>query len=164
MNGQGVGQVLFFVGALVVLAYPLGRWLARVYGSFRGPRPLQVVEAALYRAVRTYPFEEQSWQGYARSALVFGGVCTFVLYVLQRLQGVLFLNPDGQHAVSPPIALNTSVSFVTNTSWQLAAASVGTLRIDGATFAALVGLVVVTSGLMVLPALSLGPIVEGLAH
>jgi potassium-transporting ATPase potassium-binding subunit len=118
MSGQGIGQILFFLGALIALAYPLGLWMARVYGTFRAPGPLRALEGGFYRVVRTQPIEEQNWKSYARTVLVFSAVFTALLYGLQRLQATLFLNPDHMTAVPPHLALNTAVSFVTNTSWQ----------------------------------------------
>jgi K+-transporting ATPase ATPase A chain len=118
MNGQGVGQILFFLGALIVFGYPLGLWMARVYGAFRAPGPLRALESGFYRLVSTQRDAEQSWMSYGRTVLVFSAVFTGLLYALQRLQAGLFLNPDRLHAVPPHLALNTAVSFVTNTSWQ----------------------------------------------
>ena len=60
---------------------------------------------------------------YARSVLAFSVVSVVVLYVLQRVQGSLPVNPTGVGAVSPAVAFNTAVSFVTNTNWQSYAAS-----------------------------------------
>ena len=118
MNGQGVGQILLFLGALIVFGYPLGLWMARVYGAFRAPGPLRALEGGFYRLVSTERDVEQSWMSYGRTVLVFSAVFTGLLYGLQRLQAALFLNPDRLHAVPPHLALNTAVSFVTNTSWQ----------------------------------------------
>jgi K+-transporting ATPase ATPase A chain len=118
MNGQGVGQILLFLGALIVFGYPLGLWMARVYGAFRAPGPLRALESGFYRLVSTQRDAEQSWMSYGRTVLVFSAVFTGLLYALQRLQAGLFLNPDRLHAVPPHLALNTAVSFVTNTSWQ----------------------------------------------
>jgi K+-transporting ATPase ATPase A chain len=118
MNGQGAGQILFFLGALIALAYPLGLWMARVYGVFQAPSPLRALEGGFYRLVRTEPRSEQTWTSYAQTVLVVSAVFTLLLYGLQRLQAALFLNPDGLEAVPPHLALNTAVSFVTNTSWQ----------------------------------------------
>jgi potassium-transporting ATPase potassium-binding subunit len=118
MTGQGVGQIVFFLGALVALAYPLGLWMARVYETFRAPRPLRALESGFYRLVGTEPRIEQNWKSYAQTVLVFSAAFTLLLYVLQRLQAVLFLNPDQMKAVPPHLAPNTAASFVTNTSWQ----------------------------------------------
>ncbi len=118
MSGQGAAQILVFAVVLTALAYPLGRWLAHVYGRFRAPGFLGTVERSVYRALLTDPDEEQDWKGYALAALVFSAVCTGALYLTLRLQGDLSVNPDGLGAMAPHLALNTAASFVTNTSWQ----------------------------------------------
>jgi K+-transporting ATPase ATPase A chain len=118
MTGQGSGQILVFAAVLIALAYPLGLWMARVYGAFRAPGLLGTVERGFYRLVRTDPGEEQGWQSYGLTMLVFSAVFTGLLYAVQRLQAHLGVNPDHLPAVQPHIALNTAASFVTNTSWQ----------------------------------------------
>jgi K+-transporting ATPase ATPase A chain len=118
MSGQGAGQILVYAGALLVLAYPLGLWMARVYGRFRAPGLLGTAERGFYRLVRTDPGEEQDWRSYGLTVLVFGAVCAGLLYVTLRVQGHLPLDPDGMQAMPPHLALNTAASFVTNTSWQ----------------------------------------------
>ncbi|MGD0026375.1 MAG: potassium-transporting ATPase subunit KdpA [Xanthobacteraceae bacterium] len=103
-----------------VLTRPLGGYLARVYAGERTPlRPLiGPVEKALYRLAGIEPQTEQSWYEYAISLLVFHAAGILALYGLLRLQSILPLNPQALTAVSPDLALNTAVSFVTNTSWQ----------------------------------------------
>ncbi len=118
MSSQGAGQILVCAGALLVLAYPLGLWMARVYGSFRAPGVFGIAERGFYRLVRTDPREEQDWRDYALSVLVFSVVGMGILYVILRAQGHLPLNPDGMTAMPPQLAVNTAASFVTNTSWQ----------------------------------------------
>jgi K+-transporting ATPase ATPase A chain len=118
MSGQGSGQLVVFAAVLIALAYPLGIWMARVYGAFRAAGPLRIVERGFYRIVRTDPAEEQGWHGYGLTMLVFSAVFTGFIYLVERLQSHLFLNPDHLGAVEPHIALNTAASFVTNTSWQ----------------------------------------------
>jgi K+-transporting ATPase ATPase A chain len=76
------------------------------------------VERVVYRGLRLRPDREQTWKAYARSLLFFSLASIVVLYALQRLQGLLPLNPDGFGAVDPYLAFNTAVSFVTNTNWQ----------------------------------------------
>jgi K+-transporting ATPase ATPase A chain len=105
MTASGIGQILFFLAVLTALAYPLGRYMSRVYAARRPP--------LLLRGAK-----EQGWKSYAQTALVFSALFTGVLYAIQRLQAHLFLNPDGLGAVPPHLALNTAASFVTNTSWQ----------------------------------------------
>ena len=100
MSGQGLAQILVYFVVLVVLAYPLGRYMAWVYSErFRAPRPLVAVERSFYRLVGTRADREQDWKGYAKSALLLMAVFSGLLYVLLRLQGHLPLNPDHLGAV-----------------------------------------------------------------
>src|SRR3984885_9885661 len=122
MTGQGIGQILFYSVVLVAVGYPLGLFMARVYGDrfLLGGRFgwLRSLERGFYRLVRTDPTREQDWKSYAKTVLVFSVVVSAVLYGIQRLQGHLFLNPDHLKGVAPHIALNTTASLITNTNWQ----------------------------------------------
>src|SRR5579862_5229662 len=118
MSGQSWAQILVYVGVLVALAYPLGLWMAKVYGTFRAPRPLAWLERNFYRLVRADPSRQQDWKGYGTSLLVLTVVSAAVLYAFQRLQAHLPLNPDHLPDVPAHIALNTTASFVTNTNFQ----------------------------------------------
>ena len=118
MSVQGSGQIAVFAAVLIALAYPLGLWMARVYGAFRAPSLLGAAERGFYRLVRTDPGEEQDWKSYGLTMLAFSAIFAALLYAVQRLQTHLSLNPDHLPAVQPHIALNTAASFVTNTSWQ----------------------------------------------
>ena len=106
-------QLLFVVVVLAVLYVPTGDYMAWVYNDTRHWR----VERAVYRVTRIDPATDQSWAGYAGSLLGFTAAGIGLLYVLQRVQGVLPLN-NGLAGVSPSVAFNTAVSFVTNTNWQ----------------------------------------------
>jgi len=113
-------QPLVLLAAVIALTPPLGAYIARVMSgerTFLQPVP-GPVERLVYRGLRLRPDREQSWRAYARSLLVFSLASVVLLYVLQRVQGLLPLNPDGVGAVGPDLALNTAVSFVTNTDWQ----------------------------------------------
>jgi potassium-transporting ATPase potassium-binding subunit len=112
--GQGIGQILVWSALLIVLAYPLGIWMARVYTRERGDR----VERWFLRMLGRGAAEDQDWKAYGKVVLVFSTVCFLAVYGIQRLQGHLFLNPDHMRAVPSHIALNTAASFVTNTNWQ----------------------------------------------
>src|SRR3977135_1442620 len=114
MSGQGIGQILFYAAALIALGYPLGIWMARVYGREREG----VVERGFYRLLGRKSSAEQDWKTYGKNVLVFSVLFSLVVYGIQRLQGHLFLNPDHMKGVAPHIALNTTASFVTNTNWQ----------------------------------------------
>jgi len=113
-------QIALFAAIVGLVTRPLGGYLARVYaGEGTLLRPLlRPVELALYRVGGIRPDAEQTWYRYALSFLVFHAFGIMALYALLRLQSVLPLNPQGLPDVSPDLALNTAVSFVTNTSWQ----------------------------------------------
>jgi len=112
---------LALFGAVVVPATPLlGRWLAAV---LRGEPPawlrwLAPIERAIYRAAGVNPAVETGWRAYAGALLLFHAVGFAVLLGLQVLQHHLPLNPAGLGAVPLGVAVNTAVSFVTNTNWQ----------------------------------------------
>ena len=110
MGGLEIPVVIAVLAAAYV---PLGDYMARVFESPRDGR----VESMLYRLCRIDPKAEQTWVGYATSLLGFSAASLIVLYVLQRIQGVLPLN-GGLPGVSPLVAFNTAASFVTNTNWQ----------------------------------------------
>ncbi|MDA8208831.1 MAG: potassium-transporting ATPase subunit KdpA, partial [Actinomycetota bacterium] len=94
----------------------LGDYLAAVYGG--RVRWLAPVERLALRALGVDPTAEQDWKTYAVSLLAFSLVAIFFTYAIQRLQGFLPLNPQHLPGVTPALAFNTAVSFVTNTNWQ----------------------------------------------
>jgi K+-transporting ATPase ATPase A chain len=106
-----------FLGLLLVAAWPLGIWLARL-SSGNVPLWMQRVEAPLFRLAGTSAKESMNWSHYALAVLAFNALGVLVVYALQRLQVWLPLNPAGMVAVSPDSAFNTALSFVTNTNWQ----------------------------------------------
>ena len=112
-----VGLVALLIGALV---RPLGGYLARVYAGERTMlRPmLAPVERALYRWAGVDASVEQKWSEYAAALLIFSAVGTVAFYLLLRLQNLLPLNPQQLLGISPDLAFNSAVSFVSNTSWQ----------------------------------------------
>ena len=118
MGGQGIAQILVYAIVLIALGYPLGLYMARVYGPEFRPRWLSAVEGGFYRVVRTRADEEQDWKAYSKSVIVFTIVFFGLLYLILRLQGHLFLNPDHLTGVPAHIAVNTTASFTTNTNWQ----------------------------------------------
>lgn len=121
MEVSAIVLLLAMVAALAVSTPLLGGYLAKVYGDEDG-RPLDRLfrpfERLVYRAVRVDEDQEQRWTGYAASLLAFSFVSIVFLYVLQRLQSLLPLNPGDAAAVPPALAWNTAVSFATNTNWQ----------------------------------------------
>jgi K+-transporting ATPase ATPase A chain len=120
MTFVGWLQIAVFMTAIGLLTHPLGGYLARVYSGQRtllqpviGP-----IERMLYRVSGVKAEHEQNWLQYATSFLVFHALSIIALYTLLRLQFSLPFNPQSLPALSPDLALNTAVSFVTNTSWQ----------------------------------------------
>ena len=110
---------LLAVLLLVVLgaARPLGRYFAWIMDGGPAWRPLARLEAGLLRLCGV-DAAGMRWSRYAVALLVFSLLGTLLVYALQRLQGVLPLNPQQFGAVSPDSSFNTAISFVTNTNWQ----------------------------------------------
>ncbi len=111
---------IVFLGILVALAVPMGSYMAAVFTGRRTfmsfiIRPL---ESGLYRLCRVNENEEMSWKQYSLAFLLFNAVGFMVLFLLQIVQGRLPLNPMGFGSVRWDTALNTAISFVTNTNWQ----------------------------------------------
>src|SRR6188472_311428 len=109
----GLIQLGVLVLLLAAVYVPFGNYLAAVYTDGRHWR----VERAVYRLVRVDPDSEQRWTGYAAALLAFSFLSVVLLYLLQRLQGLLPLSLD-RGPVDAGIAFNTAISFVTNTNWQ----------------------------------------------
>jgi K+-transporting ATPase ATPase A chain len=119
MTTNAIAQLVFFVVVLLLLTRPLGAYMARVYrGRVALERGLGWLERLIYRAGGDRAADEMGWKAYALAMLAFNIVGLFAVYLLQRLQGVLPLNPQGMAAVSPDSSFNTAVSFATNTNWQ----------------------------------------------
>ena len=120
MTANAFVQGGLYVALLILLAWPLGAFMARL---FEGKptwldRVLGPVEKLLYRLGGVKPEAEMKWTAYAAAMLLFNGFGLLAVYAIQRLQHVLPLNPQGLGAVSPDSAFNTAVSFATNTNWQ----------------------------------------------
>ncbi len=110
-------NLALFLLLLLLLAWPLSRWLTAV-AEGRLPRWMHAVEGVCYRAAGVRPTENMPWLRYALALLLFNFLGFLAAYGLQRLQLWLPLNPQALGAVSPDSAFNTAVSFVTNTNWQ----------------------------------------------
>jgi K+-transporting ATPase ATPase A chain len=120
MNVYAILQMVVFLGSLLVLVKPLGWYMAQVYeGKPCGlDRLIGPVERAAYRVAGVRADQEMSWKHYAVAMLAFNLVGVLVVYGLQRCQHSLPLNPQHLRAVPPDLALNTAISFATNTNWQ----------------------------------------------
>ena len=120
MTTNGWLQIFVYFVALILLVKPLGLYMNGVYqGQQTILSPiLGPVERLIYRLSGVKTDEEMIWSTYAVAMLLFNLLGILFLYLLQRVQGVLPLNPQHMVSVPPDLALNTAVSFVTNTNWQ----------------------------------------------
>jgi K+-transporting ATPase ATPase A chain len=122
MSGQGITQIVVYSLVLIALGYPLGIYMARIYAADRvGGRRLRLLpstENGFYRLLRVDAKKEQDWKSYGTTVLVFSILFWALLYLIQRVQGHLFLNPDHMKGVPSHLSLNTAASFITNTNWQ----------------------------------------------
>ena len=120
MTSQAWIQLVAFLAILLAAAWPMGPWL-HAAAEGRLPRwlsPLRKLERGLYRLAGVDGDASMGWKHYALGLLAFNALGVVVVYALQRLQGVLPLNPQGMAGVSPDSSFNTAFSFVTNTNWQ----------------------------------------------
>ena len=116
MTINGWLQIVLYCCVVLALVKPLGWYMTGVSsGEIAFLRPL---ERVLYGAAGTDEREEQHWLSYGLAMLAFNAAGFLLLYVLQRAQGVLPLNPAGMTALPADLAFNTAASFVTNTNWQ----------------------------------------------
>ena len=120
MTANGYAQLGLYLMVLVALARPLGAYMARVYEGrpFGLDRLLGPLERWIYRLSGVRADDEMRWQTYAWAMMFFNLAGLLVVYALQRMQGLLPLNPQSLGAVSPDSAFNAAVSFATNTNWQ----------------------------------------------
>jgi K+-transporting ATPase ATPase A chain len=129
MTPNGVFQIAVFFLVLLAITKPLGSYMAKVFAGERTfmHRVLRPLERLCYAACGVDEAVEQRWTQYAGSLLAFSIFSFLILYLLQRLQGWLPLNPmgfgtahapSGATAMTPDLAFNTAVSFTTNTNWQ----------------------------------------------
>jgi len=105
---------------LFILVKPLGAYMAHVYQgerTFASPL-LKPVESLIYRSIGVRMDDEMDWKTYSLAMLLFNFLGLIVVYLQQRIQGFLPLNPQNLAAVAPDLAFNTAVSFATNTNWQ----------------------------------------------
>lgn len=116
----GIVTILLFFILLALLTKPMGAYMARVYAGERTMLDpvLRPIEKVLYRISGIDHTREMRWTSYSLAFLAFSLVSAVILYVLLRLQGILPLNPHHVPGMSPDLAFNTAVSFVTNTNWQ----------------------------------------------
>ncbi|QPK64288.1 potassium-transporting ATPase subunit KdpA [Methylomonas sp. LL1] len=120
MTAQGFLQISIYIVTLLVLAKPLGVYMAKVYQD----QPVGLnrwfagIEKLFYRLSAIQPEQEMRWTQYALAMLLFNLAGLLAVYALQCFQDLLPLNPQALPAISPDSAFNTAVSFASNTNWQ----------------------------------------------
>ena len=129
MTPNGILQIGLYFGLILALTKPMGVFMTRLFAgerTFLHPL-LGPLERLCYRLIGVREDAEQRWTQYAGGVLSFSLVSFLFVYVLQRLQGFLPLNPAGfgtahapagATAMTPDLAFNTATSFITNTNWQ----------------------------------------------
>jgi len=113
-------QLALYVAVLLLLAQPLGTYMAAVYAG-RSPRAQRIfgwLERAIYGGAGVDAARDMTWRDYALAMLAFNFIGVLVVYALQRFQSLLPLNPQAMAAVSADSAFNTAASFASNTNWQ----------------------------------------------
>lgn len=120
MTSQSIMLLVAFLAVLLVLAYPLGLFMAKVGDGtpIRGFGWLLKIENVLYRIAGSSAQSAMTWKSYAIALLVFNTLGALFVYAIQRMQAWLPLNPQAFGNVSPDSSFNTAVSFVANTNWQ----------------------------------------------
>ena len=120
MIAQGWLQIALYVAVLLLLAKPLGAFMAAVYDgrAHRAQRFGGWLERLVYRGAGVDPAKEMGWVDYALAMLWFNLLGAIAVYALQRMQQWLPLNPQAMAAVSADSSFNTATSFITNTNWQ----------------------------------------------
>ena len=119
MTPHGWLLIAIFVLLVGATIRPLGSYMAWVFSGQRTSNQfLGLFERAFFRLACVDPSTEQNWFNYALALLHFNLAGVILLFGILLFQGLLPLNPQGFGAVAPDLALNTAVSFVTNTSWQ----------------------------------------------
>ena len=120
MTANGWLQIIVYLALLLAVTKPVGIFMARVFNrerTFLDP-VLRPIERLLYRLTLVDEEHDMKWTEYAFSMLLFSLVSMLVLYLIERLQQFLPLNPQKFAAVTPDLAFNTAASFTTNTNWQ----------------------------------------------
>jgi potassium-transporting ATPase potassium-binding subunit len=120
MSLNGWLQIFLFIAAVLLLAKPMGIYITRVFErrkTFLDP-VLVPCERLLYRMTGIVPEQEMRWTEYTIAMLIFSAATMMLTYGIERLQHFLPLNPQRLPAVDSALALNTAISFTTNTNWQ----------------------------------------------
>jgi K+-transporting ATPase ATPase A chain len=120
MTANGWFQIGLFLAAILLITKPLGIFLVRVFereGTILDP-VLRPIEKIIYRIAGVDERKEMHWSEYGITMLLFSAVSMVLLYLIERFQHWLPLNPQNLANVAPDLAWNTAASFTTNTNWQ----------------------------------------------
>src|SRR6266853_1695033 len=118
--GFDILQMVIVLAILFLLVRPVGSYMAAVFMGKQSPvdRVFDPVDNAIYRLSGINPLQQQRWPAYIKAMLITNAVMFVMFFVIYELQAVLPLNPDAIAPVAPWLALNTAMSFITNTNWQ----------------------------------------------
>ncbi len=122
-----LAQIIVVLLGLLILVKPVGLYLDHVFsGEMKGPMKFLVpLERSIYRMVGVRAEDDMKWNTYAGAFLAFNALGFIAMFILLRVQGMLPLNPGAVSGMTPEVAFNTAVSFVTNTNWQAYAGETG---------------------------------------
>lgn len=115
MTQPAILQLALYMGVLLLLAYPLATYITKIMNPTAG---VNALERGFYRLCGVNHDQEMNWKQYALAIVMFNLLGVLVVYVLQRLQASLPLNPQAMAAVTADSSFNSAISFVTNTNWQ----------------------------------------------
>ena len=120
MTANGWFQILVFLAVVAAVTPPIGGYMVRVFERERTwlDPVLRPIERLIYRLTRVDERCAMRWTEYAAALLLFSATSMLLLYVMQRAQGFLPLNPQRLPGVPAALAFNTAASFTTNTNWQ----------------------------------------------
>ena len=120
MTTNDILQIAIYLVVLLLLVKPVGQYMALVFAETpnRVNRLGAGVERLMYRVSGIRPEDDMGWRRYAMTMLLFNVAGMLVVYLLQRVQQWLPLNPQHFTAITPDSAMNTAISFATNTNWQ----------------------------------------------
>jgi len=120
MIWQGWAEIALTIGLTVAVGWPVGIYLARVWqGQSTWLAPIvRPIEKGVYALAGIDPAKGQGWLSYTAALLAFNAAGFLLLYLILRVQGVLPLNSLHFAGMSPHLAFNTAMSFVSNTNWQ----------------------------------------------
>src|ERR1700751_1955087 len=121
MSANGWFQIGFFLLVVFLITKPLGVFMARVFSREKTflDLVLRPVEKLVYRLTGVDEKREMRWTEYALAMLLFSGVSMVLLYLIERTQKWLPLNPQKLANVDPALAFGTAASFTTNTNWHV---------------------------------------------